>query len=291
MKRKSFFIIFPFVFFLSFFLSAEALEIGEPFFIPQEFFIGDVVEMKVPLKEVPFTFNFFWENTEEALGTFLEIKDIFYDEVSSLVSIIFVSYSPGKQIIDPLRISLGFDLVGLSLTTLSLTEDKTTLFSFKKPILVSGTEILFILLIILLFLLPWGLWKSLILTKSYLKKSWQEHIYKKPYKRFLKEMSTLKNFIGDKSPYSFFSYLDKILRVYLGYRFNENFTTFTTKELSLYFREQEAFTLEDRQVLLGVFKVSDLVKFADFQVNLEEREKVKEEILVLIEKFEQGEKE
>lgn len=290
MKKNSFFLSCIFIFFLSFSLYGEALKVEPPFFIPQEFFVGDIVEMKIPLKEVPFTFNFLWENQEESLGTFLEIKDIFYDEISSLISIIFTSYSPGKQVFPPLKISQGFELSGLSVNTLSLLEDKTTLFSFKKPILVSGTEALFIFLILLLFIFPWGLWKSFIFSKKYIRTRWQEHIYKKPYKRFLREMNTLKSFVDDSSSYSFFSHLDKVLRVYLGYRFDENFTTFTTKELTLYFKEKEEFSLKEKQLLLGVFKISDLVKFADFQVDPEERRRLRGEILVLIEKFETGEK-
>lgn len=290
MRKKLFFLNYILLFFFSFSLHAEVLEIGSPFFIPQESLVGDIVEMKVPLKEIPFTFNFLWENQEESLGTFLEIKDIFYDEVSSLLSIILVSYSSGKQFIPPLKVSQGFELSGLSITTLSLLDEKMTLFSFKRPILVSGTEALFILLVLLLFTLPWGIWKGFLFLRNYIRKLWKDHIYKKPYKRFLREMDNLKNFIPDHSAYAFFSHLDKVLRVYLGYRFDENFTTFTTKELRLYFREKEEFSLEEKQIILGIFKISDLVKFADFQVDFEERKRLRNEVLLLMEEFEKGEK-
>jgi hypothetical protein len=267
-------------------LGASPLRHSEVFFMPSNSYVGDLVEMKVPLLEVPPAFNFNFEADEETLSTFLEIREVTYDARASLITIYFVSYSVGRQFFPVLSVGSGYTLEGLAVTTSSLVEEATRLAPFKKTILVSGTEILFFLLIMAILGLPLAFLKGMVSFRRFVKRKRGQYLYYKPYRQFVREMENLRSLIKGPSAYEFFARLDQVLRLFLSLRLKENFGTYTTREMKHYLREKNIFSFQESEMLIDLFRMSDLVKFADHQIDIKTREIFWQDVMNLTQKFE-----
>lgn len=272
-------------------INAEPLKYQEVHFLPANFYVGDLVEIRISLLEIPNDFYFDPVLYRKTSSLFWEIKNISYDIPSQKITISFISFAIGRQILPPINVSKNYTIEGLSISTLSLASETSEIQSLKKPLLASGTEISFFIIVLISLIVPIFLVRIFGKIIDFFKKQKKLFFYKKPYKWFISEIKFCRKLISDPSAYHFFSRTNKSLRVYLTHRLSENFDTLTTQELKVFLKNKNYFDFQETEILIDFFRLTDFVKFADYEVDNKTREAFLEDITKICQKFEKQRRE
>ena len=257
-------------------------------FLPQDFYVGDYVEMRVVITpeegvEVERPENFpesYWVKIENAGITALDDGD--YE-----LRVFLRPFAPGIRTLPALQFG-DVLLRDIRIQTKSVLEDEDA--SFAPPagqMLLPGTKYYIALLVGLVFLLPlffiffWTKLKGRLL--SYI----HEVRRRRPYKRLIKALKELEDGMGDKKGKEFYTILVAELRAYLTARGSIDYLSSTVRESAIKITEDFG-SVDGYNNLIAVFQLADQVKFGGKRVMNRKREQDLDAIRELVEGIEEA---
>jgi len=251
------------VFFL--FLNKANAQVRDLSFYPPQFFVGDVVELRIDIElENPMNVEF---SPVLPGSDWLEIRDVSIETVEDRVSIliVFSSYAPGTQILPPINLGpLILDDVEIpTSSTLSKAHGGIRLLRGQK--VMPGTRLELASVLALLTITPflaYGLFRILRLLWGKCRDLFQNQ---RPLRRVQKLSKKLRANISSMRAPQWYHELSNGLRDYLSSRLGQDCTSATTAEIAL----MKVVRGGPRKKFLEVLKEGDLVKFAGRQTNAE----------------------
>lgn len=272
MKSRSLMLFIFFLFASAFSLCAEVL-VSEVSTYPSGFYVGDIVEMRIHLR--------FSEPIELSAPVDFPSSDwlridsvkITKGERDAVVFIFFRSYAVGSGVIPPLDLG-SYTLDGIKITTDSLVaKNMRNLVSPREQAVFPGTQIYMILFFLLLLAIPF---LGFFFIRSFV--GWIRNLVlyyklKRPYIKFTHSLKKLRYTTSDPDIKIFYKGLTRSLKSYLNLKFDDfDFTSSTSKEISQRVNKISELDGEMKSRVMGLFRKSDMVKFADEQASLKERE-------------------
>ncbi|MBI9107966.1 MAG: hypothetical protein JEZ04_14555 [Spirochaetales bacterium] len=247
-------------------------------FLPQEFYVGDLVEMRIVVNPSPGVKMRKPERFPDSYWLRIENADVFELDGKYELRVFLRSYAPGIRTLPPVQFG-DVLLRDIRIQTKSvLDENPAGLSPTAGQMLLPGTNYYIAMLTGIVFILPiiliifWGRFKSA--ARDYLIR----RIQKRPYKRLVKVLKELEDSLNDKKGKVFYTELIDAVRVYFTERGSIDYTAATAREgvkgITADFSE-----LENYGDLISLFKFADEVKFGDRRVMIRKRE----EHLALIE--------
>lgn len=239
----------------------QEAEIERTTFLPQVFYVGDRVEMRVAFRTSPGAApRLPQESPSIAWGTLHRVR---LAEVSGgwELRVSFTPYQPGTQTLPPMELGDVY-LRGIDVPVPSiLDENRSELAPLRDQLLLPATRMLLAAAVAVLVLVPavwfvffrWGRRRFRDLLTRY-----RDAL---PYRRINRSLRQLGNEMDDMSDRDFYIQLLSDFRSYLSRRMHTEAFSATTEELA---GELERYipTEEDREAVLEVFKFGDRVKFA-----------------------------
>jgi hypothetical protein len=239
----------------------EEAEIERTLFLPQVFYVGDRVEMRVAFRTSPGAAPRLPEESPSiAWGTLHRVR---LAEVAAgwELRVSFTPFQPGTQTLPPMQLGDVY-LRGIDVPVPSiLEEDRSELAPLRDQLLLPATRFLFAAALAVLVVVPaawfvffrWGRRRFEQLVRRY-----REAL---PYRRISRSLRQLSNEMDEMSDREFYIQLLSDFRAYLSRRMHTEAFSATTEELA---GELERYipTAEDRDAVLEVFKFGDRVKFA-----------------------------
>ena len=240
---------------------APEAEIERTTFLPQVFYVGDRVEMRVAFRTSPGAAPRLPEESPSIpWGT---LHRVGLAEVSTgwELRVSFTPYQPGTQTLPPIALGDVY-LRGIDVPVPSiLDENRAELTPLRDQLLLPATRTLLAVAVAVLVLVPamwflffkWGRRRFIDLVTRY-----REAL---PYRRINRALRQLGNEMDEMSDRDFYIQLLSDFRSYLSRRMHTEAFSATTEELA---GELERYipTEEDREAVLEVFKFGDRVKFA-----------------------------
>ena len=230
-------------------------------YTPKDFYVGDLVTLLIYV-ETPFDGEL---DSPDIIpvGEWIEIKSI--NLVSngpeeSIIRISFTSFAPGLRIIPD--IILGEHVLHeYKIQTLSIIQDQFLSLQPLSPQMVPpGTHLFVVFVLIGLLFGPYILFLLIRVLYHSLKLAIKKYKREKPFRDYYKILKQLKNEIENSTVRSFYVVITEQLRVYLSIRFNKEFYSATTMEMSVSLRG--IMDLDSTQELLSICRFADLVKFS-----------------------------
>ena len=239
----------------------QEAEIERTTFLPQVFYVGDRVEMRVAFRISPGAApRLPAESPSIAWGTLHRVR---LAEVSGgwELRVSFTPYQPGTQTLPAMELGDVY-LRGIDVPVPSiLDEDRSKLTPLRDQLLLPATRMLLAAAAAVLVLVP-ALWFAFFRWgRRRLRDLLRRYRDALPYRRINRSLRQLGNEMDDMSDRDFYIQLLSDFRSYLSRRMHSEAFSATTEELA---GELEHYipTEEDRGAVLEVFKFGDRVKFA-----------------------------
>lgn len=192
----------------------EGLTVRQVLFLPPEFYVGDPVEIRalvdhpnpqalIPPSELPQTEAF-------------EVRkvDVIFEEGRLWVVIRFVSFAPGTHPFPVIPLG-GGTLRGLMVSTRSALREEAGLLPLQEPISLSGSGLRVGLLLFVVLLLPWLVFRLLGLVLM-LSRLWiEQRSTMRPYWSFQQELQRLRREAYRLNTPSFYEQLGGAIRRWL----------------------------------------------------------------------------
>ena len=256
-------------------------------FLPQDFFVGDSVEMRVVIKPAegvrvsePERFpDSYWIRIDKAevmdLGGKYELR------------VFLRPYASGIRTLPPLQFG-DVLLRDIRIRTSSvLDESSAGLSPPAGQMLLPGTRYYIALLVGLVFVLPvivlvfWGRLRAAIAARIY------DRLKRRPYRKFSRALDEIESGMGGMDGGAFYTALVDTMREYFTGRGSLDYIAATTRE-GCRGITRDFGSLDCSDDLAAVFLVADQVKFGDKEILEQEREAhiaVVRDAAVLIEKL------
>jgi hypothetical protein len=240
-------------------------------FLPQDFYVGDLVEMRVVILpeegvEVRRPERFpesSWMKIEDAMVVDLDGKYEF--------RIFIRPFSPGIRTLPPVQFG-DVLLRDLRIQVKSVLEENPS--SFAPPaeqMLLPLTNYYIAVIVGLIILFPLLIIVFGSRVKNKIHSHFNERRRKKPYKRFAKAVKDLGEQMNRKKGREFYTTLIDELRLYLSARGKFNYSTATASEIAQVI-ESDFPCMRDTPGLSGLFLFADKVKFGSKRVMVKKRE-------------------
>ncbi len=267
-------------------VGAREYSITETVFVPKEFYVGDIVEMRMRIRTgggvVPS------EPAELPSDDWIRIHEARVVPIAGEydVRIRFTSFYPGKRTLPPLRLG-EITLDGIEIDTPSLLEarDRPMFVGIMDPLRLPGTSILLALVVGGLFVAPIAL--------IYLVR-WGRHIVyravggvkgRRPYGRLRKELDLLEKSSTAMKSREFYIRLLDAFKGYLSDRTGKNFHATTSSEMESMFRNEFS-SLDSLDRISPMFGKVDGIKFGGGGANHIHRQRDLDLIRTLAEEVE-----
>lgn len=257
---------------LSFYLFSDELSIIKSVYTPKDFYVGDLVTLHIYI-ETPFD-----GELESPInipqGDWIHIKSVNLlsnGPEESIIRISFTSFAPGLRIIPD--ISFGEHVLHeYKIQTLSILDDQFSSLQPLSPQMVPpGTNLFVVFVLIGLVFGPYLLF-LIIRTLFYsIKLAIKKYKREKPFRNYHKILKNLKGEIDSDTVRDFYIIITEQLRVYLSIRFNKDFYSATTMEMSNLL--QVIMDKDSSGELLSICRFADLVKFSHTNASAVHREK------------------
>ncbi|MFP4566014.1 MAG: hypothetical protein ACLFNX_05885 [Spirochaetaceae bacterium] len=240
---------------------AREAEIERTTFLPQVFYVGDRVEMRVAFRPAAGTAPRLPEETPSISWGTLHRMRLAAVSGGWELRVSFTPFRPGTQTLPPMQLGDVY-LRGIDVPVPSiLDENRSELAPLRDQLLLPATEALFVAAVAVLVLVPaawfvffrWGRRRFRDLITRY-----REAL---PYRRINRSLRQLANDMDGMNDRDFYIQLLFDFRSYLSRRMHTEAFSATTEELAV---ELDRYipTEEDREAVLEVFKFGDRVKFA-----------------------------
>ncbi len=238
----------------------DGYEIEQLTFIPREYYVGDIVDLRIAARVAPgitLSVPDIWPDS-----SWLHIHDLSFleSDEQTIIHITFTSFQPGIRML-PL-LDLG-DMVldGIRVDTASILEEEY--FNFvpaADPLYLPKTAFYFALLVGILLGIPLLLVFFLKGLRRRIRVAVLSSRRKRPYLRIQKMVRELERKILNRDGNLFYTVLMKELKLYMSLRTGIDFLTLTSREIGRILNElypEEFF----KGTLGELFKFSDQVKF------------------------------
>jgi len=266
-------------------LFSEDLVVIKSVYTPKDFYVGDLVTLLIHV-ETPFDGEL---DSPEIIpeGEWVVLKSV--NLVSngpeeSIIRISFTSFAPGLRVIPD--ITFGEHILHeYKIQTLSITQDQFSNLQPLSPQMVPpGTNLFVVFVLIGLVFGPYILFLLIRTLYHSVKLAIKKYKREKPFRNYYKILKQLKGEIEDSSVRSFYVVITEQLRVYLSIRFNKEFYSATTMEMSHLLRA--IMDLDSTQELLSICRFADLVKFSHTNASTLHREKDLRTIIEIVHQLE-----
>jgi hypothetical protein len=240
-------------------------------FLPQDFYVGDLVEMRVVIRPdagvsvaKPEKFpDSYWVEVENA--DLLPLEENEYE-----LRVFLRPYAPGIRSLPALQFG-DIILKDIRIQTKSVLDDENAAFAPPADqVLLPGTNYYIALIVGLVFFLPLFFiffWKKL--KQSVLNFIYEKH-RKRPYKRIIRVFNELDNSIEDLKGREFYTILVDELRAYLTSRGNDDYSSSTVREAAKNIMKDFS-RVSGYYNLITIFELADQVKFGNRRVMIKTR--------------------
>lgn len=250
-------------------LSAQV--ISNIVFLPQTYFVGDLVEARVVLRSTgPLELR-----VPETLPTteWIDVRGVTIIQRADgyEVRVQFQPFFLGTRQLPPIDLG-SMQLSGISAVVSNLVEpgQQLELEPIRGQLLLPGTRLLIGLLIALAIAIPtvvivaggWGRRTLAAITRR-----WRE---RRPYRATMRSLRQLQAELHELDGRSYYIRLLDIARDYFDGRFDARLRSATTGELDRRLQRVHI-TAEARRDLIELFQFGDLVKFANHRVSVDDR--------------------
>ncbi|TVQ35832.1 MAG: hypothetical protein EA384_15535 [Spirochaetaceae bacterium] len=240
-------------------------------FLPQQFYVGDRVEMRVGVRSTAAVGLSVPEVMPQVEWGDLHHVRLVPRGTEWEVRVIFTAFRPGTRTIPPLDLG-AFTVSDLSVHIPSIleTQGRSEPAPPQEQAALPGTRLWITLFAVLLLLLPLLWIFTMSRGRRYLQEFIRRYRERQPYRRLVRALKTLSAGIEQMDGREFYIMLLEHIRRYLSTRLRADCMSATTAELDAYL-EQLLFEAEDRRKLLELFRHGDLVKFAALPAPAEQR--------------------
>lgn len=267
--------------------SASAQAVSQVVFLPQTFYIGDMVEARVVVRTV--------ETLSLTVPDALPVTEWFTIHSVTIVQradgfearIIFQPFFVGTRQLPV--IGLGpMELSGVSVFVSSMVEPgDTDPAPVRDQMLLPGTRFLLALIVIAFVVVPLVILGAGKWTRRWIRRLIRRYRENRPYRRLTKNLRVLQGEMHELDGKRFYIRLLDEARVFFDRRFNASILAATTEELDGRLEQANA-PPEVRQILVEMFRFGDLVKFAQQAVTLEDRTRHLDELRTLAQAVHRG---
>lgn len=236
-------------------------EIERTLFLPQVFYVGDRVEMRVAFRTAPGAVPRLPEESPTIeWGTLHRVR---LAEVSGgwELRVSFTPFQPGTQTVPAMFLGDVY-LRGIDVPVPTiLEEDRSELEPLRDQLLLPATRFLLASVLAVVVLVPAGWFLFYRWGRKRLRTLLARYRDALPYRRISRSLRQLSGDMDDMSDREFYIQLLADFRAYLSRRMHTEAFSATTEELA---GELERYipTETDREAVLEVFKFGDRVKFA-----------------------------
>lgn len=258
---------------------AGAQTISEVVFLPQTYYVGDIVEARVVIRSTDVLDLVVPAALPDTPWVDLRSVQVLQRADGYEVRIVFQPFFIGTRRLPPIPMG-ALTVSGVSAVVSRLETgagEELEPEPVRDQLLLPGTELLIGVAIIaiigapLLVLLTGG-WLRATLRR--LQARYREN---RPYRSLQKGLRQLQTDMHELDGKRFYIRLVDLLRDYLGGRFSQSLRSATTGELEVQLR-REGIDTNHRRQLVELFHFSDLVKFASHRVTVDDRSRHLEEV-------------
>jgi len=249
---------------------ASDLSITQTLFLPSIFYVGDQVELRISLR-TPFadTLTVPQELPQPSWGRIDSVR-ILRAADDPEIRIRFTSFVPGTRTLPTLDLG-SVQLEGVNIFVSSLLEDGITeLAPPRDAILLPGTALLLFFQVLLLIMLPLGIWLLLRQGRPLFLKLWSRYRDGLPFRRSSRSLKLLASNMETMDARSFYIRILEETRLYLSDRLKIPALSATTSELNETLK-QRIHSVEVVATIMDLFRHGDRVKFAKEPSSLESR--------------------
>lgn len=263
--------------------------IAETIFLPQTYYVGDVVEARVVVRsseELDLTVPETLPATE-----WVDLRDVTIVQRADgyEVRIVFQPYFVGTRQLP--AIDLGtFTVSGVSAVVSSLQDEAgdLELQSVRDQLLLPGTRALIAVAVVAIFGIP----LVAVLTGGWVRRKFyvlrDRYRTNRPYRALQKGLKQLQTEMHELDGKRYYIRLVDITRSFLEGRYSAVFRSATTGELDIHLRKA-GIPPEQRHGLIELFHFGDLVKFANRRVTVHDRTRHLEAVKRLAEELQRSE--
>ncbi len=253
--------------------AAEGARVEETVFLPQDFYVGDTVELRVIF--VPDGGMRVSRPSEMPVLSWIDFHEVsvLQEEGQWQARIRFSSYAPGTRSLPPIELGdVVLDSIKIHTRSI-LNEESHEFYGIKDQLLVPGTRIAIALIVALLFFGP-----VLVLNfTGRLHRGFSSFVAarrgRRPSKRLNRVLKELRENQDQMSSRRFYIVLDEELRRYLSERTGSDFRSITSSEFAVHFRDVLPESDEERVKEVGeLMQRSDMVKFGGENSDKQRRE-------------------
>ncbi|MBN1649129.1 MAG: hypothetical protein JW874_13920 [Spirochaetales bacterium] len=249
------------IFLVSGVLQAQDYVISETNFLPQKYYVGDQVELRLVIRtlkpeeiRIPASFP-----SEDWL-VFEEIQVHKHHEGAE-IRIVFRSFFPGTRTLPPVNFD-SFVLNKVKIHTSSILSEKNTGFGGpRKQLFLPGTRIAIVVLVFIFLIVPLFALFLAGRVRRWARKMIAQQRERKPIKRFYRGLDELKKQAGRMSSREFYIILTNSLRKYLSIRSGKDYQTITTREIGKQIKTNFP-GIHHLNELVDVLKYGDEIKFS-----------------------------
>jgi hypothetical protein len=242
--------------------AAEGARVEDTVFLPQDFYVGDTVELRVIF--VPEGGMRVSRPADMPMLSWIDFHEVsvLQEEGQWQARIRFSSYAPGTRSLPPIELGdVVLDSIKIHTRSI-LNEESHEFYGIKDQLLVPGTRIAIALIVAVLFFGP-----VLVLNfAGKLHRGFSSFVAaqrgRRPSRRLNRALKELRETQDQMSSRRFYIVLDEELRRYLSERTGSDFRSITSSEFAAHFREVLPESDEERvHELGGLMQRSDMVKF------------------------------
>jgi len=261
--------------------SLAAQSIAEVIFLPQTYFVGDVVEARVVVRSSE-DLDLSVPEILPSMG-WVDLREISIVQRADgyEVRILFQPFFVGTRQLP--AIDLGaFTVSGVSavVSTLQSEEGELELQPVRDQLLLPGTRALIAVIILSIIGVPLVVAFTGGWVKRHVGALQARYRENRPYRTLQKGLKQLHGEMHELDGKRYYIRLVDITRSYMEGRYGMVFRSATTGELDVYLR-REGIPEEHRQRLIELFQFGDLVKFANRRVTVHDRSRHLEAVKTL----------
>lgn len=208
--------------------------VTESVFVPPVYFVGDLVEARLTLLLPEGKVLLPPLSLPSQSWVLIRDVQVRHDPPFERVTVKFVPFAPGVKNLPPLVLG-DISLEGVRISTNSLLgkATPTELMPPRDQLLLPHTELLLFLSFLLLIVLPLAIWRFLRPFAVFVQTLWKRSDRHRAWRALNKELKKLQaRALALKGP-EFYTQLTRLVRLYLGARFERDFQTLTAAEVRL----------------------------------------------------------
>ena len=241
-------------------------------FLPPDYYVGDTVDLQFTLR----TSKNYDLQIPESLPDpgWVEILSLKMEKTGqdTLITIRFIPFYPGTRTLPPFNLGdlVLRDIKIYTSSVISADADRE-LAGLRPNLIIPGTRITGAVIFSVLLSLPILFILLFRVVRTRTGAFIRSYRLNLPYRKFLRLMKKVRQSLNDMSDKEFFNIYAGGMKDYLSTRFQQDFSTLTTKEMEVVFR-RSSLTESVYLTMLNLFHRMDRVKFAGEDMGFKERE-------------------